>query len=148
MRDVNAELGLPGLPSPPPVRWGIPDIALADYSGFGDSTEGPYVNNNHIYQFVDNFSWIRGKHSFRFGGEIRSDQYNQVGNQFPRGFLGFEPRRRRIRPRRPAPAMGSQTFLSGYNRSAQGVGGAGRSEVSGARASTTTLTTPGKCARI
>ncbi|MFN0103890.1 MAG: carboxypeptidase regulatory-like domain-containing protein [Bryobacteraceae bacterium] len=121
VRDVNAELGLPGMPSPPPIGWGIPEVSLAPYSTFGDSTEGPYVNNNHIYQVVDNFSWVRGKHSFRFGGEIRIDRYNQVGNQFPRGFLGFDP----ITTQNPAAPAGTgdsfAAFLTGYNRSAQGV---------------------------
>ncbi len=121
VRDVNAELGLPGMPSPPPVAWGIPEVSMAAYSGFGDSTEGPYVNNNHIYQFMDNVSWVRGKHSFRFGGEIRIDRYNQVGNQFPRGFLGFDP----ITTQNPSAPTGTgdsfAAFLTGYNRGAQGV---------------------------
>jgi hypothetical protein len=41
-------------------------------------------------QFLNNTSWIRGKHAFRFGGEIRRDQFNQDGNQFARGSFGFE----------------------------------------------------------
>ena len=121
VRDVNAELALPGIPSPPPIGWGIPEVSLTAYSGFGDSTEGPYVNNNHIYQFVDNFSWVRGKHSFRIGGEIRIDHYNQVGNQFPRGWLGFEP----VTTQNPAAPAGTgdsfAAFLTGDNRGAQAV---------------------------
>ena len=89
-RDVVTELGIPGLKGGDPVTWGIPSVAVTNYSGFGDDSEGPYANNNHSLQFVDNFSWIRGKHSFRFGGEIRRDEYNQVGNQFARGSFLFD----------------------------------------------------------
>ena len=89
-RDALSELNIPGLPSGPPVTWGTPSIGVTGFSGFGDSSEGPYVNKNHTYQLVDNFSWTKGKHSFRFGGEIRKDQYNQIGNQFARGSFGFE----------------------------------------------------------
>ena len=64
--------------------------ASRDSAGFGDDSEGPYVNKNHLYQFVDNLSWTRGKHSLRFGFEIRNDQYNQIGNQFARGAFLFE----------------------------------------------------------
>ncbi|HMF93799.1 MAG TPA: carboxypeptidase-like regulatory domain-containing protein, partial [Vicinamibacterales bacterium] len=46
VRDVNKELNIPGLMDPPADAWGIPSIAITGFSGFGDSTEGPYTNNN------------------------------------------------------------------------------------------------------
>jgi len=90
-RDVVGELKIPGIESGPPIAWGIPAIGIAGFAGFGDDSEGPYVNNNRTYQIVDNFSWTLGSHAVRFGGELRWDQYNQVGNQFARGSLIFEP---------------------------------------------------------
>jgi hypothetical protein len=90
VRDVVTELGIPGLRGPDPVAWGIPSVSIQGFSGFGDNSDGPYSNDNHGMQFVDNFSWIRGKHSFRFGGEVRRDVYNTSGNQFPRGSFIFE----------------------------------------------------------
>jgi hypothetical protein len=90
-RNVVDELAIPGLKGGPPVQWGIPAIGLTNYSGFGDDSEGPYENKNNSLQFVNNTSWIRGKHAFRFGGEIRRENYNQIGNQFARGSFGFEP---------------------------------------------------------
>ncbi len=89
-RDVVGDLGIPGLKSGPPVQWGIPNIGLVNYTGIGDSNEGPYANNNNTLQFIDNFSWIRGKHTVRFGGEVRREKYNQVGNQFARGLFTFQ----------------------------------------------------------
>ena len=89
-RDVVTELGIPGLKGGAPVTWGIPSVSVSGFSGFGDDSEGPYVNDNKSLQFIDNFSWIRGKHSFRFGGEARRDEYNQIGNQFARGSFIFE----------------------------------------------------------
>lgn len=90
-RDVVSELNIPGVASGPPVAWGIPSIGITGFNGFGDDTEGPYVNNNKTYQIVDNFNWIVGNKTFRFGGEVRWDQYNQIGNQFARGGFGFDP---------------------------------------------------------
>lgn len=84
-RDVVSELAIPGFPSGPPVSWGIPSISIQNFAGFGDDTEGPYVNNNKTYQIVDNFTWTLGSHTVKFGGEVRWDQYAQVGNQFARG---------------------------------------------------------------
>jgi hypothetical protein len=91
-RDVLKELAIPGVASPPPAAWGIPSIGIAGYSGFGDSTEGPYTNRNKVFEIIDNMSWIRGKHALKVGGSIRFDQFNQVGNQFPRGGFQFDGR--------------------------------------------------------
>jgi hypothetical protein len=89
-RDVVGELGIPGLASGPPVQWGIPNVSLQGvYAGFGNSSEGPYENNNSSLQFINNTSIIRGKHAFKFGAEFRHDRYNQVGNQFARGQFTF-----------------------------------------------------------
>jgi hypothetical protein len=89
-RDVVKELGIPGIALNPPEAWGIPSIGITGFSGFGDSTEGPYTNRNHAFEFSNNLSWIRGRHSFKAGGSFRYDMYNQVGNQFARGNFQFQ----------------------------------------------------------
>jgi hypothetical protein len=89
--NVVDSLGIPGFSGGDPVTWGIPNVTLANYTSIGDSTEGPYANNNNTLQFVDNLSIIKGQHTFRFGGEYRRENYNQVGNQFARGQFTFQP---------------------------------------------------------
>jgi hypothetical protein len=90
-RDVIQELAIPGISLNPAEAWGIPAIGITSFSGFGDSTEGPYTNRNRAFEFSDNVSWIRGRHSFKAGGSLRYDMYNQVGNQFARGNFQFQP---------------------------------------------------------
>jgi hypothetical protein len=84
-RNVVKELGIPLLSDPVPSAWGIPFVSISGFNAFGDQTDGPYVTNDHAFQWIDSVSWIRGTHSIRFGGEIRRDRFNQAGNQFPRG---------------------------------------------------------------
>ena len=91
-RNVVDELGIPGLKGGEPVSWGIPSVGIANYNGIGDSTDGPFENKNSTLQFLNNTSIIRGNHSLRFGGEIRKDQFNQIGNQYGRGSFGFSQR--------------------------------------------------------
>jgi hypothetical protein len=89
-RNVVGELNIPGLNPGPEVQWGIPNVSLQGlYAGFGNGSEGPYENNNSAIQFINNTSIVRGTHSLKFGGEIRQDRYNQVGNQFARGQFTF-----------------------------------------------------------
>ena len=117
VRDVTGELGIPGMSTLPESAWGIPSIGLGQgYSGWGDSTEGPYTNDNSVLEIIDNVSWIRGRHSFKVGGSIRFDQFNQVGNQFPRG--GFQFNGNATAPTGTTPVTGTAfaDFLLGYQR--------------------------------
>src|SRR5712691_289232 len=89
-RDVVKELGLP-YSTPDPQSWGIPTIAGLNLglTTFGNNSNGPFILNDKVVQGLDNFSWIHGKHSLRFGGEYRWDVYNNSGNQFSRGQFNF-----------------------------------------------------------
>ncbi|MBL8213938.1 MAG: TonB-dependent receptor [Bryobacterales bacterium] len=94
-RDVTTELAIPGLFSPIQAAWGTPGVGFDGnnfVSGWGENTEAPFVMRNRTYQLLDNLSWIRGKHTFKFGGEVASRRFNQIGNQFPRGFFQFSSR--------------------------------------------------------
>jgi hypothetical protein len=91
VRDVTKELGIIGLNSPVELSYGTPSIGLGlGLTGFGEQGNGPFVGRTSIFQWIDNMSVIRGKHSFRFGGEFRRDRYNETGNAFTRGSFGFD----------------------------------------------------------
>ena len=85
------QLNLPNLPAGPGVTWGIPNVTFNEggYAGFGDNSDGPYQNQNNTTQFLDNISWNKGKHSFKFGFEYDRQNFNQFGNQYTRGQYAF-----------------------------------------------------------
>jgi hypothetical protein len=89
-RDVNKELGTP-IPVTDQNSWGIPNISFqsGNVSGWGNPTSSPFQIDDKYFQWVDNFSWIVGKHSLRMGGEYRYNEFPQVGNEFPRGQFYF-----------------------------------------------------------
>jgi hypothetical protein len=90
VENVNEKIGTP-VKVDDPNSWGIPDINLTNstLSRFGNDANGPFTIDNQVYQVVDNFSWIAGKHSIRFGGEWRYNRFLQVGNEFARGRFTF-----------------------------------------------------------
>ena len=72
IEDVSGELGMP-VKVTDPNSWGIPNINFLqnNVTSWGNPTSSPFQINDKYYQFVDNFSWVLGKHSLRFGGEYR-----------------------------------------------------------------------------
>lgn len=90
VRNVIGEIGgIPGIAKPFPDIWGIPQISVTGFSGFGDHGFLPFNDENNYFQFLDSLSLIRGKHSIKIGGEIRHDKFNELGNSFPRGAFAF-----------------------------------------------------------
>lgn len=87
-RDIAGELKIPGLNAISPAAYGVPSVGIGQgVAGFGGADA--WSTRNHTFQVMDNVSVIRGTHSFRFGGEIRRDRYNQLGNQKSTGEFNF-----------------------------------------------------------
>jgi hypothetical protein len=88
-RDVAAELKMPGLNAIDPSAYGPPSVSvgngLSAPAGGGD----PWVTRNRTFQLLDNVSTSRGRHTLKFGAELRRDRYNQLGNQKALGEFNF-----------------------------------------------------------
>jgi hypothetical protein len=119
-RNVNQELGLKLYYNPEPIAWGVPNIIIQGFSSpipanglFGNSTQAPWVANDHTFQWIDDLSWTHGKHSLKFGVEIRRDRYNEVGNQQPRGAFTFQNQ---------ATGYGFSDYMLGYIQTDADVG--------------------------
>ncbi len=99
--DVVDAIGIPNLKGGLPSTWGIPDVSFSSgpagttpaiWQEIGDiGGDGPYVVTDPTWQIVDNLSWVKGKHSLRFGFEYNRQTFNQLGNQFSRGQFFTKP---------------------------------------------------------
>ncbi|MBC7925273.1 MAG: TonB-dependent receptor, partial [Bryobacteraceae bacterium] len=87
--NVVQDLGIPGVDTSIPLFWGIPFFQISGFSNVGECNDCPFVNWNTTFQVKDDFSWTRGKHQFKFGGEFRRLRYNQIGAVVPRGRFTF-----------------------------------------------------------
>lgn len=65
-----------GINMPQYVPTGAVSVDVADNFTLGSGFTTRFVSKN--YQFKDSMSWIRGKHSFKFGYELLKLQFQQV----------------------------------------------------------------------
>ena len=108
VENVVKELGI-NIPSDNPLYWGVPNIGVTALSGLGEESDAPFINDDKTIQFVDNFSWILGNHSVKFGGELRRVIYDQIGGVVTRGRFNFDGRYTR-QPLLPAAQRGGSPF--------------------------------------
>ena len=108
VENVVKELGI-NIPSDNPLYWGVPNIGVTALSGLGEESDAPFINDDKTIQFVDNFSWILGNHSVKFGGELRRVIYDQIGGVVTRGRFDFDGRYTR-QPLLPAAQRGGAPF--------------------------------------
>ncbi len=122
--DVVDAVHIPGLSGGLPSTWGIPSIGFASgptgttksiwgiNGSYGDvGGDGPYVVTDPTWQIVDNLSWVKDKHSLRFGFEYNRQTFNQLGNQFSRGQFSSEPLATALETKNPA--TGAVTLSGG-----------------------------------
>ncbi len=126
VENVVAALGI-NIPSDNPLYWGVPNIGVTGLSGLGEESDAPFINDDKTIQFVNNFSWIMGEHSVKFGGELRRVLYDQIGGVVTRGRFDFDGRYTR-NPLLPVPVaqQGGAAFadflLGHFNNAEQQIG--------------------------
>jgi hypothetical protein len=89
--NVVGELGIPDI-SQDPLYWGVPNISWSGFSGIGEASDSPFINWDTVIMGTDNFTWNRGKHSLKMGGDIRRTRYNQIGGVVTRGRFAWDGR--------------------------------------------------------
>jgi len=83
-------LGIPNANrSTDPNSSGLTNIDIAGFTSLGDSMFLPEHVFENIFQVADTLTWIRGRHSLKFGIDFRRQQRNFYQVTAPRGFFGF-----------------------------------------------------------
>ena len=90
--NIVSSLGIPGVDTSIPLFWGIPFFQINGFSSIGECNDCPFVNWNTSFNLSDGFSWTRGKHQIKFGGDYRRFRYNEIGAVVPRGRFTFDGR--------------------------------------------------------
>jgi len=77
-----------------PIAAGLPSIAVSGFFGGGNAALGdaqqPFVDRvNHVWQLADDMTWITGRHSMKFGVDIRREAMRIAFINRPNGDLTF-----------------------------------------------------------
>ncbi len=74
-----------------PVLGGLPNIRIDGFTELGGFHNFPkLVGPDNVYDLIDQVSHLVGKHSFKFGGEIRDDKVHQGTFRAGRGRIRFQ----------------------------------------------------------
>jgi hypothetical protein len=74
-----------------PLLAGIPDIRISGFTQMGAFHNFPkIVGPDKVFDFIDQVSYLRGKHAFKFGGEVRRDLVHQATYRAGRGRIRFQ----------------------------------------------------------
>jgi len=73
-----------------PQRLGLPQINVAPFNSLGGGVNWPkFQGPDSVYQGSDYVSYLRGKHAFKFGGEIRHGSVNEGSFRGSKGQIFF-----------------------------------------------------------
>ncbi len=68
---LPSSLGFTGITPQNPAGAGVPLISVAGFFTLGFSNNGPQPRIDQTYEFTDNFSWVKGNHTMKFGYDMR-----------------------------------------------------------------------------
>ena len=89
-KDLGAQLGIPNANRPGyPNSSGLTNIDIAGITSLGDSQWLPEHVFENIFQAADTLTWIKGRHSLKFGVDFRRQQRNFFQLSSPRGYFVF-----------------------------------------------------------
>jgi Carboxypeptidase regulatory-like domain len=76
--------------APGSTNNGIPAMAIPGYADLGDSDIfQPQFRKNHTFQVTDSLVWVKGRHTFQFGGDFRRLRLFYLVEDFGQGVFQF-----------------------------------------------------------
>lgn len=89
-QNVSQQVGFPGVPFGPDIG-GLPQLTFSDGSAptLGSPTFLPSHELQNTYVLNENVTWVKGRHTLKFGAEIRREEFTIYQPAAPRGSLSF-----------------------------------------------------------
>ena len=89
--NVSQAIGIPNVNNPSVTySGGLPSISVGGFTGLGESSIQPFIVVDNNFQYTEHLTWIMGRHTLKFGGDIIRRQYNFFQARFQRGSYTFD----------------------------------------------------------
>jgi hypothetical protein len=69
LSEGTTPIPIPGLPTTSSLAGGLPAVSITQFQAFGRQTTNPQFQNPSLLDPKFNYTWIKGKHSLKFGYE-------------------------------------------------------------------------------
>jgi hypothetical protein len=90
VNDIVGQLGIQGVGFGGPNAWGAPWFAAQGYTGIGDTFAAtPMHAWDTMYEIRDTYSWERGRHGIKFGGDFHWYTWPMWGFFQNRGYYQY-----------------------------------------------------------
>jgi hypothetical protein len=115
---TSDEVGIPGLNSYCGFCGGLTNITISGMSSLGHAAFAPTYRHDTIFQWVDNVTFVRGRHTIKTGADIRRIRANLFQATYPVGEFDFDGRFTSDLGA-PGTGLGPASFLLGNYESAE-----------------------------
>jgi outer membrane receptor protein involved in Fe transport len=68
---------------------GFPQLSISGFQGIAGNAFQPLINPSNMYEIVNNLSWIKGAHTFKFGVDLRDYRFTSTNSANSRGSFSF-----------------------------------------------------------
>jgi hypothetical protein len=86
---ADPSIGFPGVPFSSGIG-GLPQLNFSDVATLGSPTFLPSRELQNSYTLSENLTWVRGRHTWKYGTEIRREEFTIFQPAAPRGTLNFD----------------------------------------------------------
>jgi hypothetical protein len=86
--DPTFNINFPGVPFSPGIG-GLPQLTFNDVATLGSPTFLPSKELQNSYTLSENLTWVQGRNIFKYGAEVRREEFTIYQPASPRGNLDF-----------------------------------------------------------
>ena len=86
---ASAALGLPGIPSSARFPNTVPTFLIGGYQQLGSPPSTASTFGTSVTEVADSFMWVKGRHSFKMGADLRWERLNVLQPPSPTGSFTF-----------------------------------------------------------